>query len=233
MSTVVDLIPTMKLWFRDRADSFPDEQFVLALNLAKTHVWRIILATDVSENWFSERSQWGDNTALNFFPVLEEGVDEYDLPPNFHQLKEAVFLTAGEGDMRLVKGNIGTDYWKLQREQMLQSVFLSEIPYDIIGSGVGRMRLPAPPTKTHEVKLDYIKQPVEWTTETDVIDDFPMVCRDLIAEDAAAVLRFGVSDNRYEKFSLAWGERVKQLPRTMRRDETGPEMVEGMFEGWG
>ncbi len=231
MATVVELVPLVKMWVKDRADSLNREEFVRALDVAKTHLWRIIVAKDESSNWFSERSQWGDSGADNFFPNLEVSIFQYDLPNNYHQLKEAEVDTNGEADIRMIKDHIGSDTWKEHRENQYATDATREILYDITGSGKGKLTLPFPPSKLHEVILTYIKTPTPWLLETTVTDELPFVSLDLIAEDAAAILRFGIQDTRYEKFRDSWSTRVADMIAALRRDETGPEFAVGMFEG--
>ena len=231
MGTVTDLVPIVKMWLKDRADSVNSEEFVRALDIAKTHVWRIMVANDESSNWFSERSQWGDDLLDNFFPILQESIFQYDLPNNFQQLKDAEVNTAGEGDIRMIKENIGSDAWKEYRENQYATGDTRKILYDIMSTGKGKLTLPFAPSKTHEVILTYIRTPLPWALATTVTDEFPFTSLDLIAEDAAAIIRFGIQDSRYGQFRDSWGIRVADMITTLRRDETGPEFAVGMFEG--
>jgi hypothetical protein len=231
-STVRDIVTLFDaLAGQGAKGSNPDTKITL-LNSGKDEFWKILVGSNPQENWFLVESQSATPANDDYFPPLTASARSYALPPNFHQMRYIEVVDSGFKHLRFEKGNLDTGGFRQLRSQTTTS-FDSEVLYDIVGTNPGSLLFALLPPSAMTLTLGYIRKPTKWAALTDTApDEFPESSHELIAEWAVKRTILGVGDRRFIDFEREWQERVARWMRVYRRDNTGPDVVEGFFEGF-
>lgn len=142
-----------------------------AIKEAASKVWSLIKG--LKENYFVGYSQSVTTTADDYFPVLSTTVREYNLPPDFAEMRYIEVLTSGYEYVRFVYRPMHhVDFQDARRGATQQSSFYSADTYwyDIVGKRT--MVLAQYPEANMTLRIWYVKELAPILTNGDLSDVF-------------------------------------------------------------
>lgn len=221
-----DLIDDASRRLMGYANALDEDTLLSFLNEGKDEVWAVLKT--LQNDYFETKSQFADNTQVNYFGPMSTTQREYTLPVDLREIHFVEVVTAGFQQAIFTYKDASSEDWRSARRAANVDTTLSpsvEYFYTIIGKNL--MEIAQFPETAFQVVLWYTRNLLDFEV-SDPVDEVVLPFTHKIADFAVKKAMLGLQDQeQFNAWRTEWKDDILMIATSAGpRNQANPEFVE-------